>query len=106
MTGPGASPLDQPCSEQGKLPAAKEFKLTERDKNMPEQKRSFMQELDLWSEMQVIEPLCNAEALHDWPTVVERVQTAIRQKVLQSYRNGQAANSRKLAPVATMAVRR
>jgi hypothetical protein len=46
MTGSGMRPLDRPCSEQGKQPTAKAFKLAERDKHMSEQEKpkSFMQQ--------------------------------------------------------------
>jgi hypothetical protein len=56
---------------------------------MSEQK-SFMQELDLWSDANVVGPLSSADPNHEtWPAVVEQVKKAIRQKVLESYRNGQ-----------------
>ena len=89
MTGSGMRPLDRPCGEQGKLPTAKAFKLAERDKHMSEQK-SFMQELDPWSDANVVGPLSSADPNHEeWQAVVEQVKKAIRQKVLDSYRNGQ-----------------
>ena len=82
---------------QGKLPSAKAFKLAERDKTMSEekQKSSFMQELDRWSDSNIISPLYAGESSpDDWMEAVERVKKAIREKVLQSYRNGQAAGPR------------
>jgi len=59
---------------------------------MSEEKKSFMQELDLWSDANVVLPLASEDPKHDdWQTVVEQVKKAIRQKVLDSYRNGQGA---------------
>ena len=57
-----------------------------------------MQELDEWTETTVVEPL--VQAVYDdlkssdplfWEEVHEGVKKAIRTKVLESYRNGQAA---------------
>jgi hypothetical protein len=87
-----------PCSEQGKLPATKAFTLAERDKHMSEQTRSFMQELDLWSETNIINPLlCNDDEPDEYvgEEKIEQIQRAIRHKVLESYRNGQAAGQRR-----------
>ena len=63
---------------------------------MSEQTRSsFMQELDRWSDANVISPLYAGESSpDDWMEAVERVKKAIRQKVLESYRNGQVAGPR------------
>ena len=98
MTGSGMRPLDRPCGEQGKRPTAKAFKLAERDINMSEQekqKSSFMEELDGWTESTIIGPLFASETdQEDWEPAIERVKKAIRQKVLESYRNGQAAGPR------------
>jgi len=56
---------------------------------MSEQERpSFMQELDNWSLTAVIEPL-----LDNGPDAVADIKKAIRERVLQSYRN-QAAGPR------------
>jgi broad specificity phosphatase PhoE len=56
------------------------------------QKSSFMEELDRWTEATVIGPLIVSETGdEDWEVVAERVKKAIRTKVLESYRNGQAA---------------
>jgi hypothetical protein len=95
-----------PCSEQGKLPAAKAFKLAERDKHMSEQEKpksfSFMQELDQWTEDNVFAPLLSTdeegqpEELSE--ETLERVKRAIRTKVLESYRNGQSAGPRPPRP--------
>ena len=72
---------------------------------MSEEKRTFMQELDLWSEANVINPLlCNDDDADEYvgEERIEQIQKAIRQKVLESYRNGRAAGQRQ--PV--VAVRR
>ena len=100
MTGSGIRPPCRSCSEQGKRPTAKPFKLAERDINMSEQEKaaSFMQELDRWSESNIISPLYAGESSPDeWMEAVERVKKAIRQKVLESYRNGQVAGPRRVA---------
>ena len=108
MTGSGVRPLDRPCSEQGKQPTAKAFKLAERDTNMSEEKQSsFMTELDRWSESNVIGPLFASETgEEDWDVAIGRVKKAIRQKVLESYRNGQAAGPRQPAQDRRRAYRR
>jgi hypothetical protein len=64
---------------------------------MPEQKTNYMAQLDAWSIDSVINPLFSAaenydgEHNYDWENTVEQVQKAIREKVLESYRNGQKA---------------
>jgi hypothetical protein len=59
---------------------------------MSEEKKSFMQELDLWSEANIVGPLFHADPKEDdWEPAVAQVKKAIRQKVLESYRNGQQA---------------
>jgi hypothetical protein len=59
------------------------------------QKSSFMEELDQWTESTIIGPLFASETdQEDWEPAIERVKKAIRQKVLDSYRNGQAAGPR------------
>jgi hypothetical protein len=62
---------------------------------MSEQKQSsFMQELDQWTKTTVIDPLVDAVLdAHEGPyrQVVEQIEKAIRQKVLESYRSGQKA---------------
>jgi hypothetical protein len=98
MTRQGTRRLDFRCSEQGKLPAARAFTLAERDKHMSEQKKpSFMQELDDWTEANVINPLHEAVTEGDGAdceATCEAIKKAIRAKVLESYRNGQQAGSR------------
>ena len=57
---------------------------------MSEQKKSFMQELDGWTEATVIAPLVDPSNDEEgWVHAVELVKKAIRTKVLESYRNGQ-----------------
>jgi hypothetical protein len=94
MTGSGMRPLDRPCSEQGKQPIAKAFKLAERDKHMSEQEKPksfFWRSSTGGQESTVVAPLFASETgEEDWELAIERVKKAIRQKVLESYRNGQA----------------
>jgi len=95
---PGARPLRSPCSEQGKLPAAEALRLAERDKHMSEQKLTYMQQLDAWTEATVINPLHQVITDGDGAecdATCEAVKKAIRTKVLESYHNGQAAGPRK-----------
>ncbi len=64
---------------------------------MSEQKPSFMAELDLWSSTTVIGPvLFVGPNEDDRAEVVAQVKKAIRAKVLESYRNGQAAGPSKV----------
>jgi hypothetical protein len=55
-----------------------------------EKAKSFMQRLDDWTDEAVIEPLANGGGVE---TQLE-VRRAIRDKVLESYRNGQQAGPR------------
>jgi hypothetical protein len=66
---------------------------------MSEQKLSFTQELDLWSDESVITPISAAqkryilapmteESLNALVASYDEVKRAIRKKMLQSYRNG------------------
>jgi hypothetical protein len=60
------------------------------------EEKSFMQELDEWTTATVINPLHEAITEGDGDAcdaACEEVKKAIRQKVLESYRNGQAARS-------------
>ena len=92
-----------PCSEQGKLPAAKAFKLAERDKHMSEQKTvSFMEELDQWIQADIVQPLMYGDQPDDpdarsWEAIADQVRHGIRQKVLESYHNGLKAGAAKPA---------
>ena len=61
---------------------------------MSEPRISFMASLDAWSDKSIIEPL--ADAYLNGPeeviiSALEYARKAIRAKVLESYRNGQAA---------------
>ncbi len=68
-----------------------------------EKAKSFMQELDLWTHANITSPLFTAardyddQHAADWEQTVERVNKAIRAKVLESYRNGQQAGQSKPA---------
>lgn len=64
--------------------------MSEQEKPM-----SFMEELDRWTETTVITPLAKADQAGEWDAAVDSVKKAIREKVLQSYRNGQKAGPRK-----------
>ncbi len=58
---------------------------------MSEEKKSssFMQELDAWVDGNVIFPLMQSEPQGgSWEEIVDSVKRAIREKVLQSYKNG------------------
>jgi hypothetical protein len=99
MTGSGVRPLDRLCGEQGKLHTAKALKLAERDKHMSEQTKpqSFMQELDAWTDREIIAPVVRATESDELRMLAEAragVRRSIRAKVLESYRNGQAAGPR------------
>jgi hypothetical protein len=64
-----------------------------------QEKPSFMQELDLWTEASVIGPVFQVASEPKSEDkvvakVVESVKLAIRRKVLESYRNGQQAGPR------------
>ena len=86
--------LDLPCGEQGKLPTAKAFKLAERDKSMSEQKKpSYFEELDTWVDS-TLESLGGIGDEDLYLQEVEKFKTAIRERVLQSYRNGLKAKPR------------
>ena len=66
---------------------------------MSEIKKSFMEELDMWSEANVVGPLFNTDTnQQDWESVVEQVKKAIRTKVLESYHNGQQQPARARKP--------
>jgi len=63
---------------------------------MSEQKQSFMRELDLWTEANVVNPLVwgDGEPHREAPVdVVAHVKHAIREKVLESYKNGVRAGA-------------
>jgi len=59
----------------------------------PRKSPSYMQELDAWAEENVIGPLVDPRSSdlgEDRETTIARVKKAIREKVLESYHNGQA----------------
>ncbi len=93
----GARRLDYLAVSKTSCFPPKHSGLPERDKPMSERQqkpKSFMQELDEWSEINVIEPLSNPQ--FDWNVAVEQVKKSIRAKVLESYRNGQQAGPRRM----------
>ena len=63
---------------------------------MSEQKQSgFMQKLDLWVEDAIFRPLLGtAPDTENPPAIEQQVKKAIREKILESYRNGQKAGPR------------
>jgi hypothetical protein len=79
-------------------PPPKQLKLAERDKHMSEQKQpsNFMQELDRWTDANIIYPLRTVDDLNqeDWEETVAQIKKAVRIKVLQSFRNGQKTGLR------------
>jgi hypothetical protein len=69
---------------------------------MPEQKNNYMSQLDEWTEQTIIFPLFEAaqnykDGSAESDAAMKRthaiVLKAVREKVLESYRNGQAAKS-------------
>jgi hypothetical protein len=62
---------------------------------MSEEKQSFMQQLDAWADREVVMPLLDPADEAEGDAVIEKVHKAIRAKVLESYRNGQAAGPAK-----------
>ncbi|MGI8838832.1 MAG: hypothetical protein ACR2H4_19660 [Pyrinomonadaceae bacterium] len=66
---------------------------------MSEQKTSYMASLDAWSDKSVIEPLADAYINGPEELILNAqvcVRKAIRERVLESYRNGQSAGPRKV----------
>ena len=62
---------------------------------MSEEKTNYMAELDAWIEQSVFEPLYYAFTPEGMDKeAVAKVKREIRQKVLESYRNGQAAKKK------------
>ena len=62
-----------------------------------------MEELDKWTDLNVVGLIVSNAAVFEedpqrWPDAVAEVKRAIRQKVLESYRNGQAAGPRQPVP--------
>ena len=63
-----------------------------------EKPMSYMQQLDQWSSSTIIKPLLDAFNQEDGPdsiVVIEQAKKTIREKVLESYRNGQKAGQPK-----------
>jgi len=54
----------------------------------------FMEELDRWTEANVIEPLAEAANKQFDSELLLEIKKSVRFKVLESYRNGQAAGPR------------
>jgi hypothetical protein len=73
------------------------YQLLAKGTTMSDQNTGFMADLDQWSEREVILPLADAYT-HGPEQVInsakEMARKAIRAKVLESYRNGQAAGPR------------
>jgi hypothetical protein len=70
---------------------------------MSEEKLSYMQQLDGWTNGTVIKPLAKGldymreyEDPASYEVAVESVQKAIREKVLESYKNGFKAGAAKV----------
>jgi len=56
-----------------------------------QKKSSYMQELDLWIDANVVGPLASADPRveEEWAPAVKEIKKAIRIKMLESYHNGQ-----------------
>ncbi len=67
---------------------------------MSEQKVSYMVSLDEWTDASIIDVLSDAFLKGEDATIdaQEYVRKAIREKVLESYRNGQDATQRRVVP--------
>lgn len=66
---------------------------------MSEVKTGYMAELDAWSDKSIIEPLADAYLRGPEEVIInaqELARKAIREKVVESYRNGQNAGPRKV----------
>ena len=63
---------------------------------MSEQKLTYMQQLDAWTDQAIIEPLADDGFVAGVETSLQ-IRKAIREKVLESYRNGLKAGSRPVA---------
>src|SRR5580704_11887694 len=93
-----------PCSEQGKLPAAKAFRLAERDKHMSEEKLN-MAGVDAWIDSEVItsrevlgvEPDASDEELEGaWDRANDDIRRKVRQKIQEAYNDGCKAGARQV----------
>jgi len=56
---------------------------------------SYMQALDQWTEKEIIDVLSDPQLSGSAETAQDQVKKAVRAKVLESYRNGQAAGPAK-----------
>ena len=66
-----------------------------------------MEKLDQWTESTIIGPLFASETTgEDWEPAIERVKKAVRQKVLESYRNGQVTGPRQPRSGASLGAQR
>ena len=71
--------------------------LAERDNPMSEERTNYMSALDQWTEEAVITPIADAYTHGPEEAIImakEVVKLMIREKVLESYRNGQNARPR------------
>ena|ERR1051325_1063017 len=72
------------------------YQVLAKGKSMPKVRPSFMTELDQWTQANVLGPMYHTDPNQaDWEDAASRIKKAIRSKVLESYRNGQAAGPRK-----------
>ena len=60
-----------------------------------EKPKSFMEELDRWTEATIISPLAECANADIDQELVDELKKAVRTKVLESYRNGRNAGPRK-----------
>ena len=88
-------PLDIPCGEQRQAAiSAKVFMFAERDKFMSEEKKSgYFEELNAWVDS-TLETLGEIGDEDLYFQEVEKFKKAMREKMLESYRNGQKAGPR------------
>jgi hypothetical protein len=106
VTAQGTRLPSDTCGEQNSAANRQVLRAERKDKIMSEQDKpkGYMQQLDSWVDGQVIEPLSEALSI-EFPSdpriedeieeTVKTVKRAIREKVLESYHNGQEAGSRK-----------
>ncbi len=74
---------------------------------LSEKKKSFMEELDEWTEKTILAPVLDhfigfdrvgEESDEDWDALNAAIKKFVREKVLESYRNGQKAAPRPSKP--------
>jgi hypothetical protein len=65
---------------------------------MPAERKSYMAELDLWTDKTIIRPMLDhfigfdragEESDEDWNALEAAIKKAVREKTLESFRNGQ-----------------